>query len=76
MVLFMILLDTFVLFARTENTNILGQTTFRDMFVYIMWTRIRTTRFCGMSCHRDQMDRIEVGGAEEALPDMKLGMFS
>ncbi|GJC86844.1 hypothetical protein ColTof4_05745 [Colletotrichum tofieldiae] len=73
---FMILLDTFVPFAQTENTNILGQTIYRDMFVYTTWTRIRTTRFCGMSCHKDRMDRIAVGGAEEVLPDTELGVDS
>ncbi|TID01829.1 hypothetical protein CH35J_004041 [Colletotrichum higginsianum] len=70
----MTLLDTFVPSAQTENTNIHVQTIFKDMFVYTTWTRIRTTRFCGMSCRKDRMDRIAVDGVEEALPSQLASM--
>jgi hypothetical protein len=48
--------------VQIENTSTQDQTICKDMLRYIMWTRTKMTRNCGMFWHRDRRVAIEVAG--------------
>jgi len=57
-------------FAPIENTNIHGQTIFRDMFGYITWIKTRTIRNSETSSRSARKGPAEADGAEvEPIPN-------